>query len=263
MLSVDEDGTVNLVSESPMEDNQSNDLKFSGGKGYLNFIDELNNVCAIYGKGEHAVSARSMTYEDIIKAVGFDVFESAYGVTLTGTEDEKAKTVMETIGKDKKIADLGRNEYYGKMFTVINQKYQYIPSNENEEGYVDGGEQTYTDNLLPSLKLSRDVTKDKEALGLALGYSDSFWIANTATHLWYFDNRVQTDEGAGAAYYVYMAYYGGDEFDNTYIQGVNIFNGSLSVHGKSEDNAIRPVVSLDKNTKTSGGTGTKDDPFRI
>lgn len=66
----------------------------AGIDGYLEAVDKLNTICADYGKGEGAVSARSITIEDIDTITGFNpqnpsfewtISEETYGNELTIT----------------------------------------------------------------------------------------------------------------------------------------------------------------------------------
>ena len=65
-----------LVSGSPIKkETTSNDPYYYlySAWGYKNAETELNNICAIYGKGKGAESARSLTAEDINKICGVTV----------------------------------------------------------------------------------------------------------------------------------------------------------------------------------------------
>ena len=264
VLSIEDDGTINLVSENPIEDNQKEDFDIEGGAGYINFIDELNSICAIYGKGENAISARSMTYEDIIKVIGFNTFESAYNITLSGTDDEKIQSLMKEIATNKEIKGIAKNGNYGTEFTLTKKENQYKPSDENKDGHIEGGEQTLKDSYLPSIRIKDDLDPENDILELALGNTHPFWIANTAIRKsstsWSAD-----EENNCADYYSYYATPGGSSFDNSVLSSTHMYrsNNSLPTTDSVRTKYIRPVVTLNKDTKVDGGTGTKEDPFKI
>ena len=61
------DGQVYIVKDTPMRQQFS----LRGRIGWVNATKEINNVAAIYGHGKYAVSARSLTEEDIIEIGGY------------------------------------------------------------------------------------------------------------------------------------------------------------------------------------------------
>lgn len=261
VLSIKDDGTVTLVSEKPLKNNKEKKFTLYGGAGCLNVVEELNNICAIYGNGEHAISARSIQYEDIIKGIGFDTFESSYNITLSGTDDEKIKTIIDTIAT-KQVDDNEINVNYGSEFSLSKKENQYKPSDENEEGYIEGGEQTLKDDYIPYIRVEDWFTSEKDVLELLFGTErpETFWIPKTAVRKSY-TGWVYSEENNETDYYVYNAYTGDDNnFTNTVVKGEILFS-SAKHDGYSESSLIRPVVVLDKDTKTTGGTGSLDDPF--
>lgn len=58
-----------LISEQSIKTDNNTELSFSGKTGYLNGVKELNNICNIYGKGYGALTARSLSADDIIKLI--------------------------------------------------------------------------------------------------------------------------------------------------------------------------------------------------
>ena len=62
-----ENGNLLIVSKDSL-----GNLELSGADGYNNGISTLNTICAIYGHGENAVSARSIKIEDVDKLTGYD-----------------------------------------------------------------------------------------------------------------------------------------------------------------------------------------------
>ena len=64
-------GELLIVSGDVLkENNATKKMIFRGITGYLFGIDELNKVCNIYGRGTGATGARSITLDDVNKAVG-------------------------------------------------------------------------------------------------------------------------------------------------------------------------------------------------
>ena len=88
VLGADEEtGELLLLAEDfvPLEGGRTNstsgrtEFYLKGQAGYQNGINELNNICAIYGNGEGATGARSITVDDINKITGYNPEEAKYG----------------------------------------------------------------------------------------------------------------------------------------------------------------------------------------
>ena len=90
VLSIEDDGTVNLVCDM-LPNDSTQVFSVRGVVGYNNLVDELNNIASIWGNGECAVSARSMTSKDVMKAVGLDKFIKVLNIDSSkyNTDDEK------------------------------------------------------------------------------------------------------------------------------------------------------------------------------
>lgn len=64
-------GELLIIADDVLKENNAPKQLILGGiTGYLYGIDELNKVCNIYGKGKGATGARSVTLDDVNKAVG-------------------------------------------------------------------------------------------------------------------------------------------------------------------------------------------------
>ncbi len=96
VLGVDEDtGEILLISERIVEPTSGGEYDssynitcyiLSGQAGYTNGISELNAISAIYGQGEGATGARSITVEDINKITGYNPNNvGVYDPEQTGT----------------------------------------------------------------------------------------------------------------------------------------------------------------------------------
>ena len=99
VLGISEDGNSLLITTgSPVRKEGTNSpssddpyLYLYGSTGYINAESELNNISAIYGKGDYATGARSITVEDINKLTGYnpetekdnEVQLNEYGNTVT------------------------------------------------------------------------------------------------------------------------------------------------------------------------------------
>ncbi len=88
VLGADEEtGELLLLAEDfvPLEGGRTNstsgrtEFYLRGQAGVENGIDELEKICAIYGNGEGATGARSITVDDINKITGYNPEEEKYG----------------------------------------------------------------------------------------------------------------------------------------------------------------------------------------
>ena len=262
VLSID-DGIVTLVTENPIKTSTNNNYKFNGGKAYLNIVDELNAISNIYSKGEYATSGRNMTYDDIIKIIGYDVFSEKYSLDLSNkSNEEKIDLIKKALANNNESS---RNTNFGTQFSITNEKNKYVPSNDNEDGYVLGDAKSLTDNYIPSTNIYQYIIKEEDKLSLAFGNNnENFWLATTFIQ----KGGAKNDENSTYAYYgVYYAIQGktsGNVYTNSSITPYTLMISDLrSMSGMTNAQGVRPVVVLDKNTPVIKGTGTKADPYTL
>ena len=81
-------GELLIIADDVLkENNATKKMTFKGITGYLYGVDELNKVCNIYGKGSGATGARSLTFDDVNKAIGKEREENTGKWTYTWTAD--------------------------------------------------------------------------------------------------------------------------------------------------------------------------------
>ena len=119
-----------LVSGSPIKkETTSNDPYYYlySAWGYKNAETELNNICAIYGNGEGAESARSLTAEDINKVCGVTVVSETEikpdGVNEEDTYGQTYSYTNQFANEDDFIAGTRSN------FTKTSDAYYYSGDN--------------------------------------------------------------------------------------------------------------------------------------
>ena len=129
ILSIDETtGEVLLTTQGAT--NTDTKVTLKGATGYLHGAEELNRICKeLYSNTEKGITAKSMTIEDLDKAVGYDpTTYSDYGKELTYTSgrfytyEENGKTVT---SETPKVASSSN------PVTVKNTYYDYNPSSKN------------------------------------------------------------------------------------------------------------------------------------
>ena len=127
ILSIDETtGEILLTTQGTI--NTDTVLTLKGATGYLHGVEELNRICKeLYSSG--SLVARSMTVEDINKAVGYDpTTYSDYGTIKTYTSgtfytyEENGKIVTSETLKEASSSN---------PVTVKSTYYYYNPSNVN------------------------------------------------------------------------------------------------------------------------------------
>ena len=85
-------GELLIISDDVLkENNATKKMTFRGITGYLYGVDELNKVCSIYGKGNGATGARSLTLDDVNKAIGKEKGKNTGKWTYTWTADSLAQ----------------------------------------------------------------------------------------------------------------------------------------------------------------------------
>ena len=150
-----QNGKIRLISEkfveptsggqsySGKEDNSkqtnSDNHKYftlKGKTGFINGIDELNNICAIYGHGKGAESATSITVEDVNRITGYDPAIAKCG---EGTINEYGKTVTYTLGSDGKVSsDFENGENASANGKDINSFNYYDKSTRSFKNLISG-----------------------------------------------------------------------------------------------------------------------------
>lgn len=260
VLSIENDGTINLISDKTVQTKNKQYYVFDGAKGYINYIEELNNICKIYGTGENSQSARSVTLEDIYGLIGWENIANYYGIS---TSDEN---IQESIYKVM-------NSRYGNEGSILNSKYTNKPSkNSQDTGYATTSEFDIKSDLKIETKsnMRMDTTQsnnlsvynnDTLVKSLICPTSDNtsyYWIAST------FEDYSKANNGAvnkdlskvWGVYFIssdYKVYAKSIAFNETNISTKNIMTGIL--------NYIRPVVQLKVDVEYKSGNGTESEPY--
>ncbi len=129
ILSIDETtGEILLTTQGAT--NTDTNVTLKGATGYVHGVEELNRICKeLYSNTEKGITARSMTIEDLNKAVGYDPTTfSSYGTTKTYTSgrfytyEENGKTVTSETPKEASSSN---------PVTVKETSYYYRPSDIN------------------------------------------------------------------------------------------------------------------------------------
>ncbi len=259
VLGIDEDTDEILLISTDIVKTTDNEYFYLGGQtGYEWGTTELDDICAIYGKGKGATGARSITVEDINKITGYNpdtanCYEGEiqeYGNKVTYTKNTNNISYQDSMGniepgtygnestmfryydEGSKIWKTLTTEKNKNSVTLRSTAYYYYPTtlttslNEEEIGIL-------TDS------------PEYEILFLKTANGQNYWLASTYSY---------TDNGYSAM-----------GLRCVYNGGVGVSNGLVGSYGTldSVSYGVRPVVSLNSNISISEGTGEKDKPYQI
>jgi hypothetical protein len=241
-----------------------------GQEGYVNGVEELNKISAIYGTGAGAASARIVNVEDINWITG-------YNPNNTGVKD-KNQTGSGTKCYTGQVYEYGNNVKY--TFTGTNVKYE--PTNGVASGTGNYKQFTYYDEVSKtwkSLGTNGSVTLKSSAyyyypttLTETNDVNATTRIASTsAEYKMLFTNSSTGSDTANSGNTTNFYYWLGSLFVYTYagaahfgLRSVNSGSVDSSALCDSYDNpysqyyGVRPVVSLDSKVKLKDSGTIKD-----
>lgn len=248
VLSIEDDGSVNLVSAEGIVTKFEKEYSLYGESGYKNGVEELNNISKIFATGEHAVSGRSMKLLDVVNLIGIDKIAKVY-------ENENEVDLSSYNGEEKlEQAYKLMNEEYGNTYTfdgqtkTVNSAFN-ISSSMNAFG-ID--KITDDETVIDLLKTSNGKT------------GEYIWLADEITDVGKIGREASYFKCGLATYDVterkqYTGYTG--ESISSYIGFETLYNINYNQITLYPDNFIRAVVTLDKDTKVSNGNGTIDNVY--
>ena len=257
VMSIEENGTVNLVSEKVVATKNEKEYYLAGVWGYLNAVDELNNICAIYGTGECATGARSMTVRDVNELIGIENYANELNIDLTqyNSKDEQWEAIYK-----------GLNSNYGESIAKLvgdGNMQQQVTDRNSETGYREVSEVTdkVTDKISNIKKPSdgdnyydlANYNNKREILELI---GEDFWLADTGL-------IGPTSFDRYGFYGVYNLSKVGPNNHSLAIRSFACTNAKVNFSTSPAEKNVRPVVSLSNSTKVIEGTGTASDPYKI
>lgn len=192
-----------------------------GAKGYINMKTELDNICAIYGKGTGATGARSMKMEDVNNVTGVTV--SSTGVKPDGVDQLR--------------------NMYGEGIGTFGQTISYTNQYASPEDYLAGKKSDFSKTLDSYFYEGNDAklktATNKRAYNLLFKDTDQpgnkyYWVASSFV--------CGNSEGILFCGGNIIFGFGGNFADN-YLFGAD---GREARSGL----AVRPVVSLKSDVST-------------
>jgi len=218
VLSVDkEQGTVELMAADPTVQT----VTISGGDGFVNAEDVLNNVGAIYGQGKGAIGSRSLTIEDVEQYSSYDKTTYKSSNSSTG--------------------------YYGGTKDYTSGTY-YKEVTDNERNVI-GYEDTTT-----AASASSPVTMTQTAYF----YTASSYFSNSTIYNMIFKNSTSTSSDKSTYWLASRCVFLNSSYCSFNV--LNVYSGCVysddvySSNGYVDSPATRvlPVVSLKSNIQTIG-----------
>ena len=172
-----------LVPSSSIKSTNSTGLTLRGATGYQYGLEEIKNICEIYGHGTGASYARAMEIEDINKITGYDPMNTGDGkIYKQGKPLEYLNeiTVTRTAYTTFEFSCSNRAEvnYNYTGFRYVNEKNEYVLLEIGESvtltcTYYGYYPTTLTDS--PSGDVKGISTDSKEYTML---FSDNYWLAS-------------------------------------------------------------------------------------
>ena len=273
VLGFDEYGKVKLISAGIVTPNTivnepANSTRkyyyLKGETSYIYGIEELNNISALYGQGENAVSARSINLEDL-KQASRDFDNVEIQSTGAGTESffvslhQNNTTVTMTL-KDGKLKYENEN---GETLTVDQKWFHwYDEVNKRFLRYEDLTEEdktktyklyNYTEQFTPRLNYGGDITKileeDKAWFNTLYSKANKSSAANANDIYWVANRKVIANPNNYTSW-------GLHKVDEIQCRGVTLFKlkedtttNTLVLNQPDVGLGIRPVVTLASNIK--------------
>ena len=251
VIAINEDGSIELTKESSLK--AQDELYFGGGSGYFHYEEQLNKIAQMYGSGKNVKSARNITYEDLIKYSGVDKYAEKYHIDLTGatTTQEKLDKIIEE--------EINNSTDYEKEVTVTSE-YAHYEIADNKDGYVESDNYKIKQGLSYYFDLTENY--DEKMLEILYGttsdkfsYAD-FFIANK-------NSKIEEDlyDGLYGTYGIYVVIQ--ERLEKTISAERRICFSSFYRTTDGYHAYPKPIITLDENTKVTGGNGTYEKPYTI
>ena len=255
------DGKIRLISEEfigsgTYADNSRTYYTLYGQKGYINGIEELNKISAIFGHGKGAESATSITVEDINEITGYNPetakyhkgYFSEYGNKVTYTRGEGTALSSSATNGQKWSGTQSTFNYYdktNKTFKALTSgniqitctNYEYEPTTLGTDRSAkpsQGVDENGTFNEIYKMIFGDWERTEKN------GYYRKFTGTGTQPYYWLAsDCAIAYDNGV----YWGLRFVGGGDVSN-YVDGSGSRLFGSYGDEDSYNRGVRPVVSL-------------------
>ena len=241
IMNINNDGTVDLVSASQTSDI----IRLGEATGYNNGVFILNDIASKqYSNEELGVIARSINITDIEKNMNSSGINKKNEYHNSESNVILGNVVTFTTGYNSQYPNLYAEEIGSGINTTItktegaspNDNFYSSPSLDNpaySEASISGLTVTQT---YYNIKITNDFFTNNIFFDLIFNNDESFWIASR------YANCYSNDASFGIRRFSNNRLYGYDLFHSRSIDSENI-------------NHLRPVVTLNSNTRILGGDG--------
>ena len=256
VLGVDEKTNQILLISADIVTTESTDNGYfylRGQTGYEWGIKELNNICEIFGKGNGASGARSITAEDINKITGYQTETTPYGKGSIYEYGNKVKYTKNSSDISYQDTLNNKSGTYGDSNTIF--KF-YDEENNLWKTLTQGKSQSLRSSVYYYFPNTLTTSSSGETVGIStedVEYEMLFEKNSSKQTYWLMSQYIVTDtENAIFA----LRLVGGGRVNGSRLFGSDgITNNGVS--------GIRPIVSLNTNVNVSGGAGTEEEPYEI
>ena len=256
VLGVDEKTNQILLISADIVTTESTDNGYfylRGQTGYEWGIKELNNICEIFGKGNGASGARSITAEDINKITGYQTETTPYGKGSIYEYGNKVKYTKNSSDISYQDTLNNKSGTYGDLNTIF--KF-YDEENNLWKTLTQGKSQSLRSSVYYYFPNTLTTSSSGETVGIStedVEYEMLFEKNSSKQTYWLMSQYIVTDtENAIFA----LRLVGGGRVNGSRLFGSDgITNNGFS--------GIRPIVSLNTNVNVSGGAGTEEEPYEI
>lgn len=245
VLSINDDGTVDLISSSLAS---TNTFYFRGALGYNNGVYLLNDIAdELYSNDSLGVTARSLTIEDIEKGMTEEGLNYVHSYSEGAVPWGKTKTYT---GSYSYYPNLYAQENGSGINTTIT-KTDGI--GQSDSYYTSPTTETYSQASTEGLtvtqtyyrrSMSSSYYKNSTFYSLIHGVSGDQWLAS----------RYVSTNSTSAIFGLRYVY-------SRSLNGYFLFGSDN--YTLSNDGSLRPVVSLKSNIKLGSGDGSSSSPYQI
>ena len=240
-----------LVPTLPVQSINSTGFALCSSTGYQYGIEELENICEIYGHGTGAYYARSMKIEDINKITGYDpmntgdgtVFREGtiyeYGIDVEVTRTGYANNIL-------KFSNGLESTYTYTAFKYFNEIREWTTVNIGETVNLTNTYYTYYPTTLTDSSTGEEkgISTNSREYSMIFSENKNYWLASSY------------ELGGGTSEYISYAY-GLFNVGNNYVKSCRdnyiIYVGAT---GSKKTKDVRPIVYLNKDIKLKE-TGNK------
>ncbi len=219
-----------------------------GQTGYQYGADELNNICAIYGKGTGASGARSINVDDINKITGYDPNNTGdgkpyedgqlweYGNQVTYTNNGSSIGYIGTNGISSQTSTYNSFRYYDER----NQLWKTL-ANTEDITLRSTAYSYYPNTLTTSESGTAGIDTDSPE------YEMLFERTSSGQNYWLASLFISTDVGS-ASIGLHHVMYGS-------VDSYRLFSSDGYIANRARY-GVRPVVSLESDISITEGEGT-------